>query len=331
MLNLFRRLSLIVCLCWHVTICTAQSNVDSLITPSSLKEIVQALAADSFQGRLTGSKEAVQAAHFIADEFKKGGALPVAGNDGYFMLSRIKYGVPSPVNVVAAIPGRSKAKELVLFSAHYDHIGTTSSSLFRSGKISEKGNPEAGDEIYNGANDNASGISGLIHLARYFDKLKNNERTLLFIAFSGEELGLMGSEKMASSFDPKVIKAMINMDMIGRPLSNNRKYPYLTGSEKSNLRELLNKKLYELAPVYGKKYFGIDAFPDENLFKRSDNYPFAARGVAAHTIMTSSPNDMYYHSLNDEWETLDYLFMADVVKAIALACTGLVDGTDTPD
>ena len=333
MLNLFRRLSLIVCLCWHVTICTAQSNVDSLITPSSLKEIVQALAADSFQGRLTGSKEAVQVAHFIADAFKKGGALPVAGNDGYFMLSKIKYGVPSPVNVVAAIPGRSKAKELVIFSAHYDHIGTTSSSsLFKTptNQISEKGNPEKGDEIYNGANDNASGVSGLIHLARYFGKLKNNERTLLFIAFSGEELGLLGSEKMAASFDPKVIKAMINMDMIGRPLSQNRKYPYITGSEKSDLRKLLNKKLYELAPDYGKKYFQIDAFPNENLFNRSDNYPFAARGVAAHTIMTSSPNDMYYHSLNDEWETLDYPFMAEIVKAIALGSTGLAEGSDTP-
>jgi Zn-dependent M28 family amino/carboxypeptidase len=63
---------------------------------------------------------------------------------------------------------------------------------------------------------------------------------------------------------------------------------------------------------------------------RSDNYSFAKKGIPAHTIMTSSPYDTYYHSLNDEWETLDYPFMAEVVRAIALASTCLADGTETP-
>jgi Zn-dependent M28 family amino/carboxypeptidase len=325
-MHFLRRLHLIVLLSWNVTICTAQSTViDSIITPSSLKELVQVLAADSFYGRLTGSDYATQVAFFLANEFKKAGAVPVAGNNEYFntFTTREKAIV---VNVVAAIPGKTKSGELVIFSAHYDHMGRKPSPIHSP----ERGNPEEEDIIYNGANDNASGVSALIHLARYYAKQQNNERTLIFIAFSGEEEGLLGSRKMATSFDPKVVKAVINMDMIGRPISENQKYPYLTGDEQSHLRYILNKKLHMLAPEYGNKYFKGDAWPDEELYKRSDNYPFALRGIVAHTIMTTSPTDKYYHSLNDEWNTLDYPFMARVVKAIALACTGLADGSDTP-
>lgn len=84
-------------------------------------------------------------------------------------------------------------------------------------------------------------------------------------------------------------------------------------------------------PQYGKRYFRGDPFPEENLFARSDNYPFSRRNIIAHTIMTSSPTDPYYHSLNDEWDKLDYNFMTEVVKAIALGATGLVDGSDKPE
>jgi Zn-dependent M28 family amino/carboxypeptidase len=287
--------------------------------------LVQTLSADSFQGRLTGSLQAAKAALLISEQFEKAGALPVAGNEGYIMHFVI-YDKITAFNVVAALPGHSKAQELVIFSAHYDHIGTKERTI--QNHAVERGKPEKGDNIYNGANDNASGISGLIHLARYFAQHPQRERTLIFIAFSGEEEGLLGSKKLAQSFDPKVITAMINMDMIGRPVSRERKYPYVTGDHQSDLREILNNKLYEVAPQYGEKYFRGDYFIQENLFSRSDNYPFAQKGIVAHTIMTTSPNDEYYHSLNDEWETLDYPFMAEIVKAIALAATGLVDGSD---
>jgi len=320
-----RRLYLIVHLSLFVTICSAQSfSVDSVITPASLKELVQTLAADSFQGRLAGTKEAVKAAYFIADEFKKAGALPVAGNDGYFMSFYTRAGAIA--NVIAALPGHDKAKELVIFSAHYDHLGTESSTPYHTTQRDSKEK----DEIYNGANDNASGTSALIDLARYYAK-QRNERTLIFIAFSGEEEGLLGSNKIAFSFDPKVVAAMINMDMIGRPISPDKKYPYITGDDQSNLRSILNKQLFKKAPQYGKAWFHEDRFTDDHLFARSDNYPFALRGIAAHTIMTSSPTDMYYHSLHDEWDKLDYDFLAKVVKAIALACSGLTEGTDTAE
>ncbi|HEX6429449.1 MAG TPA: M20/M25/M40 family metallo-hydrolase [Niastella sp.] len=322
------RLSLVILLCWHFTICSAQSiSIDSIITTSSLKELVQTLAADSFQGRLTGTKEEAKAALLISELLKKAGALPVAGNDGYIM----PFSTPENItafNVVAALPGRSKAQEIIIFSAHYDHIGTKNRTTQYTPP--ENGRPEKGDVIYNGANDNASGISGLIHLARYFAQHAHNERTLLFIAFSGEEEGLLGSKKLAQAFDPKAVTAMINMDMIGRPIATNKKYPYITGEQASNLQTLFNDKLYKLAPQYGENYFRGDRFIAESLYSRSDNYPFAQRGIVAHTIITSSPKDQYYHSLNDEWERLDYPFMAEVVKAIALASSGLVEGTDTP-
>jgi Zn-dependent M28 family amino/carboxypeptidase len=324
----YAQLFLIVISCWNVTICTAQTTIiDSIITPSSLKALVQTLAADSFQGRLTGSIQASKAALLISDAFKNAGALPIAGTDGY-ILPFEAYNKITAFNVVAALPGRSKAQELILFSAHYDHIGIKDHTI--SNQVPERGNPEKRDKVYNGSNDNASGVSALIHLARYFAQYPQRERTLIFIAFSGEEEGLLGSKKLADAFDPKAVTAMINMDMIGRPLSPDRKNPFITGSEWSDLQQLLNKKLFEEAPKYGENYFRSDIFKNEHLNSRSDNYPFARRGMVAHSIMTTSPFDLYYHSLNDEWETLDYPFMAEVVKAIALSTAGLVNGSDKP-
>jgi Zn-dependent M28 family amino/carboxypeptidase len=288
---------------------------------------VQTLAADSFQGRLTGSIQASKAALLISDAFKNAGALPIAGNDGYIMPFTTSDKITA-FNVVAALPGHSKAQELVLFSAHYDHIGTKGHSI--PIQVADRGGFTKGDTVFNGANDNASGISALIHLARYFAQNPNRERTIVFIAFSGEEEGLLGSKHLAAAFDPKAVTAMINMDMVGRPFSRSYSNPYLTGSELSNLQQLLNKKLFEQAPQYGEHYFESDYLNREHLYSRSDNYPFAQQGIIAHTIMTSSPFDVYYHTVKDEWETLDFPYMAEVVKAIALASAGLVNGDDNP-
>ncbi|MBO9199179.1 MULTISPECIES: M28 family metallopeptidase [Niastella] len=342
------RLFLIVFLCSKAAIGTAQSvsiSIDSIITASSLKALVQTLAADSFQGRLSGTKKATEAALFISEELKNAGALPIGANKDYLFSFQLpvetkNWGFTAPIfnfqppadlisyNVVAALPGTTKAKEIIIFSAHLDHVGTKKYSTFYQSP--EKGNPEETDDIFNGANDNASGISGLIHLARYFAQQPNRERTILFIAFSGEEEGLLGSKELVKTLNTKAIKAMINMDMIGRPLAADKKNPYITGDKYTSLKKLLNKKLFALAPSYGSHYFKGDPFLFDNLFKRSDNYSFARKHIAAHTLMCTSPHDMYYHSLNDEVETLDYPFMAEVVKAIALGAAGLVNGTDTP-
>jgi Zn-dependent M28 family amino/carboxypeptidase len=188
--------------------------------PDSCRRIVETLAADSFMGRFTGSPMGEEAGKFIAAQFQNAGCLP-GGNRGSFFIpfTVVKYGVRAEANNVAAIlPGKTKPNEWVVFSAHYDHIGTKYTSSFSL--TTEKGNPEPGDTIYNGANDNASGIAALILLARYFAAANNNARTIVFAAFSGEELGLFGSMAIANSmknFDSVV--AMINMDMIGVPIS----------------------------------------------------------------------------------------------------------------
>src|SRR5262249_45485969 len=145
-------------------------------------------------------------------------------------------------NVVGAIQGKSKADEVIIFSAHYDHIGTisTNPAPFAGGNAAVRKR----DTIYNGANDNASGISALISLAKYFEKENTNGRTIIFVAFAGEELGTLGSEYFISFIAADLITAVINMDMIGRK-DGTRNNPYMTGSEFSNLCSLLNKRLFE--------------------------------------------------------------------------------------
>ena len=296
---------------------------DSLFHPDSLRHIVEVLASDSMKGRFTGTAENFNAALFIANEFQKAGLKPIAGNDGYFMPVTSAWG-----NVVGAIQGRSKSDEVIIFSAHYDHIGTISTypDRYTGGDASVK----RGDTIYNGANDDASGVSAVISLAKYFVQKNNNERTILFVAFAGEELGLLGSKYLTSMIKPDLIKAVINIEMIGRKNAHDN-WPYMTGPELSNLYPILNKRLYkEDAKKYKRSFIDRDRFVNDNLFMRSDNYPFAQLGIPAHTIMATAPSDPYYHSVSDEASTLDYEFMSRVLKAISISCQGLVNGEDTP-
>jgi Zn-dependent M28 family amino/carboxypeptidase len=308
-------------------ILVAQSSlIDSVITVDSLKRLVYFLASDSLKGRLTGSAYAEQAASFIAEEFKNAGLQSIAGNKGYY--NTFTFFGKTALNVMATLPGSSKSKELIIFSAHYDHIGMRSN--FRS-ILPIKTKQGKTDSIYNGANDNASGVSAIICLARYFGQLKNNERTIIFIAFSGEEEELRGSKSLAQSINANNVIAMINIDMIGRERSEKHTNPYITGGRLSDLKDILNRQLNETAPkIYGSKFFEKDPYFMEGLLFRSDSYWFATRGIPAHTIIASSPTDPYYHSLNDEPDKLNYSLMARLIKAIALASTGLINGSVTP-
>lgn len=299
------------------------SLIDSIITPSSLRSIVEYLAADSLKGRFSGSEGCTKAAEFIGKEFKNAGLKPLKGNNGFFMPVTSSWG-----NVVGAIQGRSKPDEVIIFSAHYDHIGTISTNPAPFAR--ESASVRKRDTIYNGANDDASGVSAVISLAKYFVQKNNNERTIIFVAFAGEELDLLGSRYFATMIQPDLIKADINIEMIGRK-SGNDNFPYITGYDLSNLSSILNKRLYKEDPKkYKRNFIDIDRFTRENLFTRSDNYSFALLGIPAHTIMTTSPTDIYYHSLSDEPSTLDYEFMSRIIKAIAISCEGLVTGEDTP-
>ncbi|HYE56574.1 MAG TPA: M28 family peptidase [Chitinophagaceae bacterium] len=320
---------LLICLCTHAN---AQPDAATeTINDSTLRELVMVLAADSMQGRFAGSAGNKLAADFIAAEFRKAGAKPVAGNDGYFMpfyAFDVRRGRVEAVNIIGSLPGRSKSREVIIFCAHYDHVGTVSTNPHQlPGRSGAKG-----DTIFNGANDNASGVSGLIALMRYYAKMDTQERTLLFIAFSAEELGLQGSKAFQKYVDdPLTIKAVINLEMIGRGRSSARVRPFITGDHLSDLRKILNKELSQAdRKKYGNNYFLRDASGEEQLFARSDNFPFAELGIPAHTFIAGTPLDPLYHSVNDEVESLNFNMMAEILHAIVIGCQPLVNGSVAP-
>lgn len=216
-------------------------------------------------------------------------------------------------NVVGILPGGSKKNEYVIFSGHYDHLGI--------------GKPNAqGDSIYNGANDDASGITAIIMLARYFGKLRTHERTLVFAAFTAEEIGGYGSRYFSQGFDPAAVMAMFNIEMIGTESKWGTNSAFITGYERTDMGKILEKNL-EGSPFR----FYPDPYPKQQLFYRSDNANLARQGVPAHTISTSKmDSEKYYHQLGDEIGTLDMNNMARIIKSIALSSRSIVAGTDTP-
>jgi Zn-dependent M28 family amino/carboxypeptidase len=215
-------------------------------------------------------------------------------------------------NVVGVIPGR-RSDEVVLFSAHHDHVGI--------------GRPVDGDSIYNGANDDASGATAVIALARYFKQLRQPERTLVFATFTAEERGGFGSQYLSRQMDPDQTVAMFNIEMIGKPGVENPNLIWITGFDETDFGEIL-----EQGQVADSGYtFGADPYPDQNLFYRSDNAVFARLGVPAHSISTTSmDSDEDYHQASDEIETLDIDHMTMTVKAIALGAMPIVSGEATP-
>ncbi len=217
-------------------------------------------------------------------------------------------------NVVGVIPGKSLANEYVIFSGHYDHLGMNSAKAVN------------GDSVYNGANDDAAGTTAMIMLSKYFKKLNNNERTLIFVAFTAEEMGGFGAQYFSKQFDPITVKAMFNLEMIGTESKWGKNSAYITGYEKTNMGEILQRNLEGSAFK-----FYPDPYTDQNLFYRSDNATLARLGVPAHTISTSKmDNEPNYHKPSDEFQTLDMDNMNEIIKAIALSSRTIVSGKETP-
>ncbi len=215
-------------------------------------------------------------------------------------------------NVVGVLPGKSKKNEYVIFSGHYDHLGI--------------GKAVNGDSIYNGANDDAAGTTAVIMLAKYFKALKNNERTIIFAAFTAEEIGGFGARYFSKQFDPAKVMAMFNIEMIGTDSKWGKNSAYITGFEKTDMGAILQKNLAGTGFT-----FYPDPYPDQQLFYRSDNATLARLGVPAHTISTSKmDSEPNYHKVSDQVETLDMENMAMIIKSIALSSRSIVDGKDSP-
>lgn len=215
-------------------------------------------------------------------------------------------------NVAGMIPGKSKAKELVIFSGHYDHLGVIKTVN--------------GDSIANGADDDASGTTAMIALAKYYKAQKNNERTLIFVAFTAEEIGGFGAKYFSSKLNPDEVVAMFNIEMIGKDSKFGKNTAFITGYDKSDFGKILQKNLA------GTEFtFHPDPYTEQNLFYRSDNATLAALGVPAHTISTDQIDvDKFYHTVKDEYSTLDVENILSTIKAIAKSATSIVNGTDAP-
>ena len=217
-------------------------------------------------------------------------------------------------NVVGMLPGRDpkRAKENVVFSGHYDHLGYLK--------------PVAGDSIANGADDDASGTTAVVALAEYFKQKNDNARPLIFVAFAAEEVGGFGSQFFSKQLDPQQVSAMFNIEMIGKEAKFGPKTAFITGYERSDFGKLLQ------ANLAGSKFkFEPDPYPEQNLFYRSDNATLARLGVPAHTISTDQiPTDGLYHSVDDEVESLNLSNMTAVIQAIAQSASGIVAGRQTP-
>lgn len=221
-------------------------------------------------------------------------------------------------NVVGILPGKSKPAEYVIFSGHYDHLGVGSPV---------EGAPHDGtDSIFNGANDDAAGTTAVLMLAKYFKKLNNNERTIIFATFVAEELGGFGSQYFSKQLAPEKVVAMFNIEMIGTESKWGKNSAYITGFEKTNMGEILQQNLK------GSSFtFYADPYPEQQLFYRSDNATLARFGVPAHTISTSKmDNEPNYHKASDEIGTLDMDNMAAIIKSIAVSSSSIISGKDTP-
>lgn len=244
--------------------------------------------------------------------------LTVTGAPNYFeMHVKNELTEQKLKNVVAVLPGKSKKNEFVVFSGHYDHLGV--------------GKPNANqDSIYNGANDDAAGTTGVLLLANYFSRLKNNERSIIFVAFTAEEIGEYGSRYFGQNIDPDKVVAMFNLEMIGTESKWGTNSAYITGYERSDVGKILQANL-----VGSKFHFEPDPYPKQNLFYRSDNATLAELGVPAHTISTSKMdevpnNEPNYHKQTDEISTLDMNNMSEIIKAVAISSKTIISGKDTP-
>lgn len=293
-----------------VTVNTAKSADDSFTNSGRIGEIMNYLASDDLKGRDSGSDGIEMAATYIENYFKSYGVKP------YFESYRdtlTNFKDPS-YNIVGIVEGNDPVlkNEYIVIGAHYDHIGTIA--------------PENGDYIANGANDNASGTTSVMEMARYFGTQKTNKRSLIFALFSAEEKGLLGSEHLAKKLKAQDLNlyTMLNFEMTGVPLQGKDYFVYITGYERSNLAEVSNtyakEELVGFLPT-AKEY---------NLYQRSDNYPFHKEfGVPSHTFCTFDfTNFGHYHKVGDEVDLMDFGHMATLVNKVLPVIEGIANSPE---
>ena len=287
------------------------------INEVSVKKYLYTLANDSMQGRKAGSPGIEKAAKYIEKQFSKIGLKPFNSSSFRQTFKHLnkrseKKEELTLFNVIGLLEGTTLKEEFVVISAHYDHLG--------------RKNIGEGDLIFNGANDNASGVSAMIMLADYFKKTKINKRSILFIAFTAEEMGLVGSNHFGKTISAETIIAGVNIEMIGKESPFGPKTAWLTGFNRSDFGKIIQKNL-----SFSEHKLYPDPYKNYRLFFRSDNASLARLGVPAHTFSTSPMDkDLDYHKVSDEVETLDVKTITETIKAIATGIRSIISGDDTP-
>jgi hypothetical protein len=218
-------------------------------------------------------------------------------------------------NVIGLLRGSDETlqKQAILYSAHLDHLGS---------------NPAlADDQVFNGADDDASGVTAVVILADAIGSMKQRpKRSVLFMTFWGEESGLLGSKQFVAtpSWPLDQIVANINIEMIGRPEGGARGKIWMTGWRESDLGTLMS----QAAKPWGVEIFEHPKF-SSMLYRASDNWSFVQRGVIAHSFSAGSLHPDY-HKVDDEWDRLEIPHMTQVIQGLWLGSLPLLDGSQTP-
>ncbi|NNE99374.1 MAG: M20/M25/M40 family metallo-hydrolase [Pyrinomonadaceae bacterium] len=216
-------------------------------------------------------------------------------------------------NAVGMIKG-SDAKlssEVILLSAHMDHVGV-------------RENAPGEDKIFNGADDDASGCVAVIELARVLAQGKRPKRTVMFAFYGSEESGGFGSRYFVQNlpFPKEKLIANLQFEMLGRPDAKVKPNElWLTGYDRSNLGAELAKQGAALV---------ADPHPEQNFFRRSDNYTLAREGVIAHTV-SSFGLHTDYHRATDEIDTIDFKHMTRSINSMIKPTEWLVNSSFKPN
>jgi Zn-dependent M28 family amino/carboxypeptidase len=301
------------------------------ITEAEVAWQLGALAHDSMEGRRTASPGERRAARFIAAEMQRLG-LEAAGDSGYLQRvplvsvaidngpPRLRLAPPDSTGTMPTAAGRTALNvlgvirgadptlrdEVVIVGAHYDHLGT--------GRVID------GDSIYNGADDDASGVVATLGIAAALRAGPPPKRTVLFAAFTGEEMGLLGTRWYIArpAYPIEQTVANLQIEMIGRPdsLAGGVGRGWLTGYERSTMGDILKASGSPIVP---------DPRPSQNFFMRSDNIAFARLGIPAHTLSSFNLHQDY-HRPSDEAAAADIPHMTAVIRAAAAMVRQLADG-----
>ncbi len=281
------------------------------ITADELKDMLYIYASDDYEGRRTGEPGQKKAIEFIKEHYVNNSIPSPISEGDYFQEIPEDYfngRAKASENVLAYIKGSEKPDEIVVISAHLDHIGVSGSG-----------------EVNNGADDDGSGTVAIIEIAEAFkaaaDKGHGPKRSILFLHVTGEEIGLFGS-KYYTNVDPVFplanTVANLNIDMIGRidpKHENQRNYLYLIGSDK------LSQELHDISEAVNEKYFNMEfdyTYNDDNdpnrFYYRSDHYNFAKNNIPVIFYFNGTHAD--YHRPSDTPDKIEYDLLETRAKLI---------------